>query len=180
MAKVRPRKLVVDASVTGQANDYTDERSLRCADFLVAIREARHAVVLTDALLDEWHRHKSRFTDGWLRSMYAAKRDIELDVLADEDFRKHVERAAADRRGAAIMLKDCHLIEAALAADNRIASLDEEARHHLGQAAARVKPLQRVCWVNPAVAEELPVEWLHQGAPLERHRLLGTLARQGG
>jgi hypothetical protein len=73
-------------------------------------------------------------------------------------------------------LKDAHLIETAVASDNRVISLDEEARLHYRQAAQVIGLLRDVCWVNPALANERAVEWLQTGAPAEKHRKLGYLS----
>ena len=63
-------------------------------------------------------------------------------------------------RVADILLKDAHLIEVALVADQRVISLDEEARLHFGLAASAVPVLCKICWVNPARSAEQAVQWL--------------------
>jgi hypothetical protein len=146
---------------------------------LNTVRVAGHSIILTETLSDEWNRHQSRFTTKWLRGIFAARKVIEQEMPPNEDFRKHVSRMASNTKSAEIMLKDCHLIEAALATEHRVVSIDDEARHHFRQVASRVKPLQGVCWVNPAVADERPLEWLRRNAPLDRHRLLGAVADAG-
>ena len=71
------------------------------------------------------------------------------------------------------MLKDAHLIEAALAADSRIASKDENARDHFRRLAATYATLRRIHWVNPAVEAEQIVAWrFEDGARPERSRRL--------
>ncbi len=70
------------------------------------------------------------------------------------------------------MLKDAHLIEAALATDSRIASLDETVRGHFSRLAASFAPLRRIMWVNPVTEGEKAVEWLEAGAKAERARRL--------
>ncbi|HLN32763.1 MAG TPA: hypothetical protein VK395_33850 [Gemmataceae bacterium] len=72
----------------------------------------------------------------------------------------------------AIVLKDCHLLEAALATDSRIASLDEKARHHCAELAVAIEEMRAIIWVNPDVPEEGAIEWLEQGAPAEKRRRL--------
>ena len=54
----------------------------------------------------------------------------------------------------AIVLKDCHLLEAALATDSRIASLDEKARHQCAELAVAIEEMRAIIWVNPDVPEE--------------------------
>jgi hypothetical protein len=174
MAKRRPRRLVVDASVGRSANEPTaDERAQQCANFLVIMRAAGHALVLTPDIRAEWHRHVSQFTDIWLRTMFARHLVVVLDLTPDDDFRTHLGRAAQDSAIAAIVLKDALLIEAAEATDGRVVALDDQARHHFRNIANAVHRLRTICWVNPSVADEEPITWLRQGAPLDGHRLLG-------
>ncbi len=105
--------------------------------------------------------------------MYARRLVDELDIGEDEALRGRIEQAAHDTDIAAILLRDAHLIELALAAHERILSLDETARYHYHGVAEEVRELRRICWVNPAIADEAAVEWLTAGAPAERHRKLG-------
>jgi hypothetical protein len=72
-----------------------------------------------------------------------------------------------------IVLKDCHLVEAALATDLRVASLDDRVRGHFGRLAGTIDVLRPILWVNPAIAEERVVDWLESGAPDQKRRRLG-------
>ena len=75
------------------------------------------------------------------------------------------------------MFKDLRLIEAALATDKTVISLDDKtARKFFGKAAVQVDELKDIVWVNPdKIEEEKPIEWLENGAEAERDRLLGNL-----
>jgi hypothetical protein len=175
MAKVRARSLVIDASVAGAAGNRTADPSRLCTAALNAVVEVKHRVAMAATLLEEWKRHQTRFARRWLRSMYGHRLVDELDVGEDDSLRGRVERAAPDADVAAILLKDAHLIELALVSGERILSLDETARRHYHQAARGIRELCRLCWVNPATADEGAVEWLAAGAPAERHRKLGYI-----
>ncbi len=176
MAKRRPPRLVVDACVVGRANEHTDAPSLDCARFLSTMLEVDCRAVLTPELLDEWHRHRSFFSDQWLTRMFGEKRIERRDASPDAGLRTALERVAPGLRAAEAMLKDCHLIEAARATDRNIISIDETTRQLFHAAALRLGRLAEVCWVNPASEVEQPLAWLHDGAPLEPHRLLGATA----
>src|SRR5690349_18987807 len=128
MARRRPRRLVIDACVIGRANEHTDEPSLRCAHFLVAVLEVQSRAVLTPELFAEWHRHMSFFAEQWLVRMFGEKQIERIQIVPDKTLRAAVERAASHPTAAAEMLKDCHLIEAARATDRAVVSIDEEAR----------------------------------------------------
>lgn len=73
----------------------------------------------------------------------------------------------------AIMLKDCHLLEASLAADNIIVSLDDKVRFHFTAAAESVGEIREIVWVNPDKEDEEVAAWLENGAEPEKHRQLG-------
>lgn len=139
----------------------------------MAVRESPHRLVLTEAIRDEWNRHQSGFARDWRRSMFARRRVEALDVPADETFREQLDDAADSDRERAAMLKDAHLIEAAVATGRRVASLDDAIRGYYQQAAGKVPALRAVCWVNPEVEDEDAVGWLKKGAPLNKFRLLG-------
>ena len=70
---------------------------------------------------------------------------------------------------------DLHLIEAALATDRTVASVDKKVRAFFsGEASAcQVEELRTIVWVNPELEEETPILWLERGAPAEPERMLG-------
>ena len=71
------------------------------------------------------------------------------------------------------MQKDFHLLEAALATDQTIISLDETIRQLFARASQRVGEIRDIVWVNPdRTEEEEPLVWLQNGAPPEDHRKL--------
>ena len=73
----------------------------------------------------------------------------------------------------ALLLKDFHLIEAALQTDKTVISVDETVRLCFHTVAQRVHILKHIIWVNPCKDDELCIEWLHNGAESEQKRLLG-------
>ena len=73
------------------------------------------------------------------------------------------------------MEKDFHLLQAALATDRTVISLDETVRDLFKRASQQVGEIQRIIWVNPdRTAEEQPIIWLQNGAPPETHRRLSA------
>jgi hypothetical protein len=88
------------------------------------------------------------------------------------DLRQALAELAPSASIAAIVLKDCHLIEAALATDCRIASLDDRARGHFARLVAAISVLEAVLWVNPAAPDEQVLDWIERGARDERRRRL--------
>ncbi|HEV2689742.1 MAG TPA: hypothetical protein VGV35_14365 [Bryobacteraceae bacterium] len=58
------------------------------------------------------------------------------------------------------MLKDLHLVEAALGAEDIVVSMDENARMLFA-----VRELREIMWVNPVREPQRVLDWLEQGAP---------------
>jgi hypothetical protein len=72
------------------------------------------------------------------------------------------------------MTKDILLLEAAIATDQRIVSLDENtARKYFTDAAKEIVKLRQLVWVNPSKEKENPIEWLQNGASTDPERMLG-------
>jgi hypothetical protein len=69
--------------------------------------------------------------------------------------------------------KDFHLVEAAIATDRTVVSLDEIVRRLLKAAAASVAGIKKVVWVNPDRTAEQAINWLVAGAKPESERMLG-------
>ena len=69
------------------------------------------------------------------------------------------------------MMKDTHLVEAAIATDNCVVSLDATVKAMFAAAAASVAELMAIDWVNPDCDFQQAVEWLDDGAPANRFAL---------
>lgn len=176
-----PKCLVIDTDIASAASekDTKDARSKDCRDFLLAVRDAKHKLVTTEAIRAEWHKHQSLFTRTWLVSMYAQRRICQIDAPADDGLRRKVQQATTNEKRREAMLKDIHLIEAAFQADKIVSSMDETVRGCFHEATQKISMLRQVAWVNPCKNEETPIEWLHNGAELEKKRLLGYRRENG-
>jgi hypothetical protein len=174
------RRLVVDASVAGAAGGKTATApdSTRCRDFLLTLRqETRCSVVMPPKLKDEWEKHRSVFAAIWLASMASHRRVIFDDVPPSNKMRREIEHAAATKQSEVKALrKDFHLIEAAIANDRIVVSLDEKVRQLFRTASQSVVAIKKVVWVNPVKTEEESVKWLQKGAKPENVRMLGYTA----
>lgn len=176
MVKTKSRLLVIDASVARAAGDRdaTHPTSSKCRAFLEAVHNICHGIVMTNDVFGEWSRHESRQSRKWRRTMIAkkSKRALLGNVL-DLSLRSQIESYIQDERTRAIVSKDVCLIEAALASDLRIVSLDEAVRTRFAELSNTVKALRNIIWINPTNETEAPIPWLEQGAPAEDHRFLG-------
>ena len=105
--------------------------------------------------------------------MYGKKQVDRNEIEPYKDLRERIDMAVTPKQKA-IVIKDVHLIEAAIATDRLVASQDERARRAFGNASANVSELKQIVWVNPTQDEEKPIDWLRDGAKTEAHRQLGV------
>jgi hypothetical protein len=104
--------------------------------------------------------------------MVSKKRICWIDAPADDKLRRKVEQVTNEKKRVA-MLKDMHLVEAALQADRIVISMDETVRQCFHEVTRRIGVLKQIAWVNPCKSEDALIEWLQEGAELEKERLLG-------
>jgi hypothetical protein len=126
----------------------------------------------TPALKAEWDRHQRDFAMQWLVKMLTLGKLRHLNDEPLEELREAIEAHSDDSGVKRKMLKDAHLLEAALATDSRIASLDDNARGHFQRLAAALESIRSIMWVNPAIEDEQAVQWLENGAKRMRSRQL--------
>ncbi len=176
MATQSSRRLVIDASVARASGgpDAVSPTSKNCSDFLQAVLDICHQVVLTTEILEEWHKHKSKFASRWVASMFARKKARLIGSAENQNLRDKISRAAQSEKARAAMLKDVHLLEAALATDEIVVALDEIVRGLFTEAAISVGEIRNVVWINPDRVNEAPLLWLEEGAKPDKKRRLGT------
>jgi len=174
MAKTASRRLVIDACVAGQAGDRIRLRpeGKACREFLDAVLRVCHRIVTSEDIFSEWKEHAGSFAWKWLRCMAAAKKWERIAPQSMERLEQGVARTHATDAEREIMKKDLRLIDAALASDRCVVSLDK-VRTLFALTSATTAELRSVVWVNPDLPEDHPIEWLEQGAPAEEHRKLG-------
>lgn len=172
--KVSTWCLVIDASIAFAAGGLESRQPIgvTCRDFLIAVRGICHRMAWSEVIKAEWDKHESAFALQWRLSMMKLKKLRPVKDELHEDLRDAIGTHSEDQNVAEIMLKDAHLIEAALATDRRIVSLDEAVRGHCRRLAATFDILQRVVWANPVLEDEQVTEWIHTGARADRSRLL--------
>ena len=176
------KRLVIDASIAFAAGQLFAESpvSAACRDFLVAVQEICHRVVVGKELDDEWREHASPFATLWLVQMYQRGKNKYVDLrrreLADAQFRENVEGTQADEGAREAVMKDVHLIEAACATDRIVISCDDRARNHFRRIVGLIGELRRIVWVNPTREAEDALRWLQQGAKPQRERRLSFQA----
>jgi len=185
MSTKNSKLLVIDASVLKASGDEnaTYPTSKNCHQFLQNVLDICHRAILTRALEVEWNNHKSRFGQAWRVKMEDRGKLIRIRGVEDLELKTKIYLTdviledLTDKQRADVK-KDIHLIEAALATDKIVVSLDDNtARRFFAQAAQEVEELSElkaVAWINPNKPEETPIEWLRSGANAEPERLLGS------
>jgi hypothetical protein len=96
----------------------------------------------------------------WRAQMRIQNKIVDLAATENEDVRRQVTMSPA-------VQKDLHLVEAALASDKIVVSLDDRAAAQLC-----VEATQDVVWVNAVAEGGHAIYWLRNGAnPVEEWKL---------
>ncbi|MEW6219041.1 MAG: hypothetical protein AB1634_05820 [Thermodesulfobacteriota bacterium] len=112
------RAIVIDASVARAAGSAEHPVSTACRDFLIQILRICHRVVMTVEIAEEWKKHQSGFALRW-RAAMESKRKVVRPSVAElpSGLREQAEALPLPPRRMSALLKDLHLVEAALATD---------------------------------------------------------------
>ncbi len=129
----------------------------------------RLRLVVTTTTQAEWSKHKSRFASKWLRSMYA-RRLVEFADADQSAILRGVCQRLTPQKQRDAALKDVHLLEAAIATDQRILSCDKEARTNFSSLTAAAHILSGIHWGNPTTP--VCLTWIQGGVPNDRRFLL--------
>jgi hypothetical protein len=169
--------IVVDASIARSCGDTTAiyPQPIQCRDFLLAMQKNRHSLIMTKEIKVEWNKHQSNFARKWRLQMVSKKLLKAIPTPeVDPTIWEPIEALAETGEQREEMTKDILLLEAAIATDQRIASLDENtARKYFTKAAKEIVKIQQLVWVNPSKEKENPIEWLKNDAPADAERTLG-------
>lgn len=180
MPTKKSRRLVVDASVAGAAGgaEASHHTSKNCRDFLMAMLKICHRLVMTPEIEEEWDKHQSRVARGWRVQMKMRRKIDRPEGLARHNLSSRITKTSAKPASIRAMLKDVCLLEAALATEKRVVSLDEKARELFTEASEEIREIGALVWVNPDRDEESPLEWLKAGARAENKRCLRSRHRE--
>jgi len=170
------KRLVIDACVARAAGETDHPVSSSCRKFLDTVLTICHRLVMTDAIRDEWDRHQSRYARMWRAAMTARRKVDRLDADPADNTAERINAIPMSGRKRKAVLKDRHLVEAALRTDGIIASLDDEALGILREILPPWRAIRRVVWVNPGRPEERCCDWLAAGAKPDKQRMIGHRA----
>jgi hypothetical protein len=105
--------------------------------------------------------------------MWARKKVVRPGPVENAGLRQTIHSLDLTDSVREAILKDIHLVEAAFATGQTVASLDDTARQYLRQITEHVKSLKSLVWVNPIKDDEHTSDWLRQGAKADEERQLG-------
>jgi hypothetical protein len=171
------RRLVVDASIARSAGESSDREAKACRELLACVLSVSHRVVMTSGIVAEWEKHCSVYSNTWLLKMTKLRKIERLDPGENVPLRNRMQEITSNVGILQAMLKDIHLIEAALAADRIVVSRDERVRTYFSNASLAIDELTTILWANPVLKSERVVAWLTLGAKSEQPRLLGYRER---
>ncbi|MFO0577850.1 MAG: hypothetical protein U1A78_27905 [Polyangia bacterium] len=174
--KETSKRLVIDASLARAAGplDAPHPLARQCRQFLQDVLSICHRIVWTPEIKDEWDKHQSRHARAWLVAMRSRRKVVSIEVPADQTLCDGLKQAAGSERASRDMLKDSHLLEAALAADQIVVSLDETVHADFAAAAAGLQAIQSIVWVNPGQSPDALRDWLVRGALRTATNTLGA------
>lgn len=142
-------RVVIDASIARSAGESSHPTSSNCRAFLETVMQEKYMLVMTREIKQEWDKHQSIFARIWLRSMIAKKQFISLSNPGDyANLWSTLDEFYQDKQRREV-IKDIHLLEAALESDRCIFSLDDKMRSLLKQAVICCPDLVTIIWANP-------------------------------
>lgn len=169
----KSKRLVIDTDIISSASESTSETSVNCRRFLETVREFEHQMVISPDIWEEWKVHRSGFASRWLTSMYAQKLVHRTGNVQNPDLQKRIAKQASDEKVRGEVLKDVHLLEAALVTDGLVTSRNERERKRFARISRKVVEIRKIVWANPDQSEEKCLDWLREGAPADEERMLG-------
>lgn len=155
-------RVVIDANVARASGVSGDVVAEHCQETLDVIQSSEHRVVLSEALLAEWERHKSRYASAWLAQMIARRRVEILDVCLCRNTLNACRRVVVSKSKRAAWEKDFHLVCAAMMTDETVLSLDDSARDLFAILARSAVELANVEWINPVTERKFLAEWIRR------------------
>ncbi|MGJ7920935.1 hypothetical protein [Neobacillus sp. LXY-4] len=172
------RFLVVDACVATSASTKQIPVSKICKNILDEVLKSTHKLVFNQQLQKEWFDHPSKLGIMIFSSMKSRGRIIKIDESGEISHLKEKVLVIKDRSRVPAIMKDMHLIEAALLSDKIIISLDKKARNNFCSILNDVQEISVVNWLNPEEPNENIFLWFSNGANYEESRALRNFVPQ--
>ncbi|MED4954758.1 hypothetical protein ABEO75_23505 [Paenibacillus macerans] len=171
------KSVVIDACIAKSASEREHPISSNCREFLETIRTSDCKIVFNKELLDEWNKHQSLYTKRWRASMVARKRVQIIKDSRNNELRDTIVLVIQNEKVRIAVMKDVHLVEVASYSDKIIFSKDNTMRRLLGELSSKINCFQEILWLDPSNEKEGIVEWLKEGAKINKEFTLGFLGR---
>ena len=187
MTETESRRIVIDASVAGSAGgeDAIHPTSINCTNFLnVFYLDTDFNMVMTLEIGGEWIRNWSNFAYTFLVNMLSEDRIYspeEDDLLEIRKLKSKMDPISLRKKLREELEKDFILIEAALATDKSVVSLDKIRKRFVKIChEEELEDLKDIVWLNPDKNADDALSWLKDGAnPVEKYKL-GFVDQRGG
>lgn len=177
MKKRNSLKVVIDASVARASGTSVAPDSTNCRQFLEHFMTSDNKLIMTKEISREWSKHQSKFAYTW-RSRMVGKKKVEfIKDIENEKIRGGLEVCSilSETKKSAV-IKDLHLVEAAVQTDNLIVSNDDKMRANTVVLAHSCSEIHDIMWVNPTNENEKAIDWLIGGCYKEEFRTIGFLS----
>jgi len=152
--------LVIDADIAHSTGKSDHPVSSNCRNFLEAVRENGHKLIMTKEIRDEWNRHQSNYSTRWRALMVSRKQVNMIRIDENKKTESDLPNWGLTDKQEKIALKDCHLIDAALQSGKIVASGDNTARDVFSVASKKEKKLRTLIWVNPKDGKTELANWI--------------------
>ena len=175
MPKSNGKTFVIDASVARASGgmDAAFPLSKHSRDFLMRLLQSQHAAGFTPSIRAEWNAHQSAFARTWIVQMYARRRVVSSNADPSAvTVEKTIGKSGFSKKRTDAMLKDAHLIAAALIYDKTVVSLDDTVRRLFASCADKWTFTKDIAWLHPSESHDKIAQWLNAGAPLNAEYLL--------
>lgn len=179
-------------AAAGVAKLQEHPRSQNCREFLFALRDLGHRVVMSAELATEWRNHKNRLGLSWLSIMHKRRQIVwvnENEVLHEKIFHLIHEMCDSEDisvRGREAIEKDILLIVAARETDRIIVSLDRVMLGLLGKVAPKAPEVYSLFWIDPdpkseaSYSAEDVISWMKRGALIGEQVCIGESSSKQG
>lgn len=157
---VKIKEMVIDADIAHSAGESDHPISSNCRNFLEAVKENGHQLVMTKEIRDEWNRHRSVYSTRWSVLMVSRKQVKMIRIDENKKTESDLPNWGLTDKQKKIALKDCRLIDAALQSGKIVASGDKKARDVFSIASEKEKKLRTLIWVNPKEGKTELTNWI--------------------
>lgn len=161
--------LVVDACVLRSASESGKPLPSMCRAVLEAVKLSAITVSVDDILLDEWRRHRSKYSQSWIVAMYSRRLIERVSSFSGKINSVQGAVLSLSEPQRSIASKDIHLIKLAVDRDYRVVSCELSCRVAFCAASRFCNEIGRIVWIIPTypnavevvVRRELPPKgWL--------------------